>query len=98
MAYKRTEVVVLIGKETDTPAHWVKYEIQKAWSINKPVVGIRIHGLSSMGAVDSIGGDPFADRRAERRADLRSYSQQLARRTIDFQATYSVTGRQHRGR
>lgn len=58
MAYKRT-VVVLIGKETDTRP-WVKYEIQKAWSINKPVVGIRIHGLSSMGAVDSIGGDPFA--------------------------------------
>ena len=58
MAYKRA-VVVLIGKETANRP-WVKYEIQKAWSINKPVVGIRIHGLSSMGEVDSIGGDPFA--------------------------------------
>lgn len=59
MTYKRA-VVVLIGKETaDRP--WVKYEIQKAWSIKKPLVGIRIHGLSSMGTVDSIGGDPFAN-------------------------------------
>lgn len=59
MAYKRA-VVVLIGKET-TGRPWVKYEIQKAWSIKKPLVGIRIHGLSSMGTVDSIGGDPFTD-------------------------------------
>lgn len=59
MAYKRA-VVVLIGKET-AGRPWVKYEIQKAWSIKKPLVGIRIHGLSSMGTVDSIGGDPFAN-------------------------------------
>ncbi len=58
MAYKRA-VVVLIGKDT-AGRPWVKYEIQKAWSMEKPLVGIRIHGLSSMGAVDSIGGDPFA--------------------------------------
>lgn len=59
MAYKRA-VVVLIGRETATRP-WVKYEIEKAWSIKKPLLGIRIHGLSSMGAVDSIGGDPFAN-------------------------------------
>src|SRR2546423_940431 len=47
MAYKRA-VVVLIGKETASRP-WVKYEIQKAWSIKKPLVGLRIHGLSSMG-------------------------------------------------
>lgn len=58
MAFKRA-VVVLIGKET-AGRPWVKYEIQKAWSIKKPLVGIRIHGLSSMATVDSIGGDPFA--------------------------------------
>jgi hypothetical protein len=58
MAYKRC-VVVLIGKETATRP-WVKYEIQKAWSEKKPLVGVRIHGLSSMGTVDSLGGDPFA--------------------------------------
>jgi hypothetical protein len=59
MAYKRA-VVVLVGKETATRP-WVKYEIEKAWSSKKPLLGIRIHGLSSMGAVDSIGGDPFAN-------------------------------------
>lgn len=58
MAYKRA-VVVLIGKET-AARPWVKYEILKAWSIKKPLVGIRIHGVSSMGTADTIGGDPFA--------------------------------------
>ena len=58
MAYKRA-VVVLIGKET-AARPWVKYEILKAWSIKKPLVGVRIHGVSSMGTVDTIGGDPFA--------------------------------------
>lgn len=87
MAYKRA-VVVLIGKETATRP-WVKYEIQKAWSINKPVVGIRIHGLSSMGTVDSIGGDPFAI------AGLRGvpiFDPTVSdwQGAIDSQATYSV--------
>ena len=39
---------------------WVKYEIQKAWNDRKPLLGIRIHGLSSMGKVDQAGPDPFA--------------------------------------
>lgn len=58
MAYKRA-VVVLIGKETASRP-WVKYEIEKAWADKKPLVGVRIHGLSSMGSADTIGGDPFA--------------------------------------
>lgn len=57
MKYK-SAVVVLIGHET---AHrpWVKYEIEKAWQDRRPLLGIRIHGLSSMGSVDSAGPDPF---------------------------------------
>lgn len=58
MAYKRA-VVVLIGKET-AGRPWVRYEIQKAWNDKKPLLGIRIHGLSSMGSPDTIGGNPFA--------------------------------------
>ncbi|KQY61833.1 TIR domain-containing protein [Nocardioides sp. Root140] len=58
MAYKRA-VIVLIGKET-AARPWVKYEIQKAWADKKPMLGVRIHGISSMGTADSIGGDPFA--------------------------------------
>lgn len=57
MAYKRA-VVVLIGQETASRP-WVLYEIEKAWSDRKPLVGVHVHGLSSMGSVDSRGADPF---------------------------------------
>jgi hypothetical protein len=57
MAYKRA-VVVLIGHETSSRP-WVVYEIQKAWNAGKPLVGVRIHGISSMGSVDPPGDDPF---------------------------------------
>lgn len=57
MKYK-TAVIVLIGRETASRP-WVQYEVQKAWDAKKPLLGIRIHGLSSMGKVDTIGLDPF---------------------------------------
>ncbi|BBX19458.1 hypothetical protein CRI77_14795 [Mycolicibacterium duvalii] len=57
MAYKRA-VVVLIGRETASRA-WVKYEIEKAWDSKKPLIGVHIHGLSSMGLADTKGADPF---------------------------------------
>lgn len=59
MAYKKA-VIVLIGKETATRP-WVKHEVKKAWADKKPLLGIRIHGLSSMGTIDSIGGNPFTN-------------------------------------
>lgn len=58
MAYKRA-VIVLIGQETATRP-WVKYEIEKAWADKKPLLGVRIHGLSSMGTVDRPGVSPFS--------------------------------------
>lgn len=58
MAYKRA-VIVLIGRGT-AGRDWVNYEVKKAWADKKPLLGVRIHGLSSMGTVDTIGGDPFA--------------------------------------
>lgn len=57
MKYK-SAVVVLIGRLT-ARRPWVQYEIQKAWDERKPLLGIRIHGLSSMGDVDTNGSDPF---------------------------------------
>lgn len=57
MKWKST-VVVLIGAETAS-RRWVKYEIQRAWDLRKPLLGIRIHGLSSMGSTDVAGPDPF---------------------------------------
>lgn len=57
MTYKRA-VIVLIGRETASRP-WVQYEIKKAWQDRKPMLGVRIHGLSSMGTVDSAGPNPF---------------------------------------
>lgn len=59
MAYKKA-VIVLVGRETATRP-WVQYEINKAWDDRKPLLGVRIHGLSSMGTVDSAGSSPFND-------------------------------------
>ena len=57
MAYKKA-VIVLIGRQT-AGRPWVTYEIEKAWTDKKPLLGIRIHGLSSLGTVDSVGPNPF---------------------------------------
>ena len=54
----KSAVVVLIGAQTAFRP-WVKYEIQRAWDLRKPLLGIRIHGLSSMGSTDAQGADPF---------------------------------------
>ncbi|TQJ52236.1 TIR domain-containing protein [Phycicoccus sp. SLBN-51] len=57
MSYKKA-VIVLIGQQTASRP-WVQYEIKKAWADRKPLLGICIHGLSSLGQVDSPGADPF---------------------------------------
>jgi MTH538 TIR-like domain (DUF1863) len=49
MAYKKA-VIVLVGRET-AGRPWVNYEIERAWSIRKPLLGVRIHGLSSFGTL-----------------------------------------------
>lgn len=86
MAYKKA-VIVLIGKDTATRP-WVKYEIQKAWADEKPLLGVRIHGVSSMGDIDTIGGNPFTT------AGLAGIpifdpTTRDRRGTIDSQATYN---------
>lgn len=59
MAYKRA-VIVLIGSQTAS-RQWVKYEIQKAWTAKKPLLGIRIHGLKNVNQRTSTPGpNPFA--------------------------------------
>ncbi|MDK7214172.1 TIR domain-containing protein [Corynebacterium pyruviciproducens] len=59
MKYK-SALIVLIGQET-ADRTWVRYEIQRAWEVRKPMLGIRIHGLSAFGKVDSAGPDPFTN-------------------------------------
>lgn len=59
MNYKQA-VIVLIGSQTAS-RKYVKYEIARAWSIRKPLLGIRIHGLKdSQQRVDRPGANPFA--------------------------------------
>ncbi|MCI0144160.1 TIR domain-containing protein [Arthrobacter bambusae] len=59
MNYKKA-VIVLIGNETAS-RKFVKYEISRAWSIKKPLLGIRIHGLKdSQQSTDQPGANPFA--------------------------------------
>lgn len=57
MSHKRA-VVVLIGQETASRP-WVVYEIEKAWQMKKPLIGVHIHGLSSFGSADRKGANPF---------------------------------------
>ncbi|MEU4742217.1 TIR domain-containing protein [Actinosynnema sp. NPDC023658] len=51
-------VIVLIGSRTAS-REWVLYEIAKAWQDKRPLLGVRIHGLSSFGKSDVVGPDPF---------------------------------------
>ena len=56
---KRSCVVVLIGATTST-RKWVKYEIEKAYELNKGIVGIYIHGLKDVyGNQSTKGSNPF---------------------------------------
>ena len=55
----RSCVIVLVGSETAS-RKWVRREIQKAWSENRGVLGIRIHGLlDSSGSSSTAGENPF---------------------------------------
>ena len=55
----RSCIVVLIGATTST-RKWVKYEIEKAYELNKGIVGIYIHGLKDKdGNQTSKGTNPF---------------------------------------
>lgn len=58
MKYKRA-VVVLIGSET-AYRKWVKYEINRAIELKKPLIGIEIHGLKDKDGFSSRKGEnPF---------------------------------------
>ena len=52
-------VCVLIGKTTST-RKWIKYEIEKAYELNKGIVGIYIHKLKDEGGKQTDkGANPF---------------------------------------
>lgn len=55
----RSCLVVLIGATT-SGRKWIKYEIEKAYELNKGIVGIHIHNLKdSQGKQTTKGSNPF---------------------------------------
>ena len=59
MRYKAA-AVVMIGANTAS-RKWVKYEIERAWNLNKGVVGIHIHNLKDRNGMQSNKGqNPFS--------------------------------------
>ena len=55
----RSCVIVLIGKTTST-RKWVKYEIEKAYELNKGIVGVYVHNLEDVfGDQTEKGSNPF---------------------------------------
>ena len=58
MRYK-SAVIVLTGYET-AGREWVRYEIQRAYDLGKPLLGVRINRLKdSKGLQDPDGPNPF---------------------------------------
>ena len=52
-------VVVLVGSET-AERKWIQYEIETAWNMGKPILGIEIHELlDGSGNSDFNGSNPF---------------------------------------
>lgn len=57
--YGKSCAVVLIGTNT-AGRKWINYEIKKAWSENKGLLGIHIHNLKdSAGNQSTMGANPF---------------------------------------
>ena len=55
----RSCIVVLVGSTTAS-RKWVKYEIEKAYELNKGIVGIYVHGLKDNYGNQTIQGpNPF---------------------------------------
>lgn len=58
LKYKQV-VIVLIGSQT-AARPWVKYEIERAWELKKPILGVFIHGLKNiLGNTAHQGQNPF---------------------------------------
>ena len=59
LKYKQI-VIVLVGEKTASRP-WVRYEIRRAWELDKPLMGIRIHGLADQNKkMSRAGQNPFA--------------------------------------
>lgn len=88
MAYKRAVVVLVGAKTADRP--WVQYEIGYAWDNNKPLVGIRIHGLADRyGETDYAGANPFTKVGLQGRGTVGDYVPLYTPAGYNSQAVYA---------
>lgn len=66
-------VVVLVGSET-AERKWIQYEIETAWNMGKPILGIEIHELlDGSGKSDFNGRNPFVDFTIDRKGKAKVY-------------------------
>ncbi len=86
---RKSAVVVLVGPETAS-SYWVDYEIRKAWDDNRPLVGIRIHGLQDSNERTSrAGANPFANVKLKNGLTLDQYVTLHNPSGSDSQAVYN---------
>jgi hypothetical protein len=81
-------VIVLIGAKTASRP-WVLYEIEKAWRDKRPLLGVRIHGLSSFGQSDVPGLNPFDMVKGTSNVPVFDPTRKDWQGRIDTKATYS---------
>lgn len=80
---KRSCLVVLIGSTTSN-RKWINYEIEKAYELNKGIVGIYVHKLKNQdGDQASKGNNPFNNFLLGKNKD------RLSKYVTCFESTYS---------
>lgn len=70
-------MVVLVGSKT-AERRWIQYEIETAWNMGKPILGIKIHELlDGSGKSDVNGRNPFdiftIDRKGKAKEEAKVY-------------------------
>lgn len=86
---RKTAVVVLVGAQTAN-RRWVKYEITKAWTERRPLVGIRIHGLADRtDHTDALGANPFSRVTLKNGKTVADYVQLYTPRGVRSPAVYA---------
>lgn len=80
----KSAVIVLIGSGT-AGRPWVRHEINKAWTDRVPLLGVKIHGLSSFGLTGRAGANPFS----KKEIPVFDPTVRNASQRIDSTATYN---------
>jgi|SRR5699024_10289831 len=86
---KRSCIVVLIGNSTAN-RKWINYEIEKAYELDKGILGVNIHGLKNKdGEQSTKGSNPFYYVRANNGERLSKYITRFDSNYISSKYIYS---------